>query len=121
MINLSLSLPYPPSVNGYWGFQGHHRFLTAKARQFKAEVAKEVSLTSIRFGASRLDLTIDLHCPDRRARDIDNVLKPLLDSLVQAHLFDDDSQVDVLTIRRREPIKGGKTIVVIRTIDEASP
>jgi len=115
MDNLSLTLPYPPSVNTYWGFKGHQRFLTTKARQFKGAVAHEVSLTSTRFGASRLEVSVDLHAPDKRVRDIDNVLKPLLDALVQSGLFDDDSQVDMLTITRKPPIKGGRCIVVIRT------
>jgi crossover junction endodeoxyribonuclease RusA len=115
MNTLSLTLPYPPSVNTYWGFKGHQRFLTTKARQFKAAVAHEVSLTSMRFGSSRLELIIALYAPDKRIRDIDNILKPLLDSLVQAGLFDDDSQVDMLTIIRKQPIKGGKTIVVVKS------
>lgn len=113
MKTLSLSLPYPPSVNTYWGFQGHRRFLTPKAQAFKVAVLQAVRLTNIRFNSSRLELIIALHCPDKRARDIDNVLKPLLDALVQAGLFDDDSQVDMITITRKESIKGGKTIVFV--------
>ena len=115
MKTLTLTLPYPPSVNTYWGFKGHQRFLTNKARQFKGAVAHEVSLTSIRFGSSRLELIIALYAPDKRIRDIDNILKPLLDALVQANLFDDDSQVDMITIVRKEPIKGGKTTVVVKS------
>lgn len=115
MNTLTLTLPYPPSVNTYWGFKGHQRFLTTKARQFKAAVAHEVSLTSVRFGSSRLEVIVALYAPDRRIRDIDNILKPLLDSLVQAKLFDDDSQVDLLTIMRKEPCKGGKAVVVVKS------
>lgn len=115
MATLTLTLPYPPSVNTYWGFKGHQRFLTTKARQFKAAVAHEVSLTSTRFGSSRLELIIALYAPDKRIRDIDNILKPLLDSLVQAGLFDDDSQVDMMTITRKEPVRGGQTIVVVKS------
>jgi crossover junction endodeoxyribonuclease RusA len=36
--------------------------------------------------------------PDKRQRDLDNLLKCLLDSLTKAGLWDDDSQVRSLTI-----------------------
>jgi crossover junction endodeoxyribonuclease RusA len=116
MTSLHLNLPYPPSVNTYWGFHGHRRFLTNKANDFKSRVAHAVSLTDIRFGNARLQITVALHAPDKRVRDIDNVVKPLLDALVDARLFDDDSQVDLITIMRKQPIKGGTSEVSIRTM-----
>ena len=115
MPSLTLTLPYPPSVNTYWGFQGHRRFLTLKAKQFKDMVAYQVSLTNVRFTNKRLEIIVALHAPDKRVRDIDNVLKPLLDSLVQAGLFIDDSQVDYLTVIRKDYFAGGKSIVVIKS------
>lgn len=115
MSAVELNLPYPPSVNTYWGFQGHRRFLTAKALEFKKAVAHAVSLMPTRFADDRLEIFVHLHAPDKRLRDIDNVLKPLLDALVQAGLFNDDSQVDLITITRKEIIKGGACRVSIRT------
>ena len=55
----------------------------------------------IRFADDRLEINVHLHAPDKRLRDIDNVLKPLLDALVHAGLFNDDSQVDLITIDRK--------------------
>ena len=104
---LTLFLPYPPSVNTYWGFHGHRRFLTKKALEFKELVSKEIKAQPVRFGSEYLSLTLGLNPPDRRIRDIDNPIKPLLDSLVAAGLFDDDSQVKRLTIEMLDPIKGG--------------
>lgn len=102
-----LTLPYPPSVNTYWGFHGHRRFLTTKAVQFKKEVARQVSLQPIRFGNDRLEVFITLNPPDKRTRDIDNIAKPTLDALVSANLFLDDSQIDRLVIVRSNTVKGG--------------
>ena len=115
MPNLHLTLPYPPSVNTYWGFHGHRRFVTTKALQFKARVAHAVSLSNVRFGNERLEILVVLYAPDKRVRDIDNVLKPLLDALVQAGLFKDDSQVDMLTVIRKEYIAGGQCQVVVKS------
>jgi Holliday junction resolvase RusA-like endonuclease len=83
--------------------------------QFKASVAHEVSLLGNKLGDARLEILVALHAPDKRIRDIDNVLKPLLDALVQAKLFNDDSQVDMLTVIRKEYIAGGQCQVVVRS------
>lgn len=104
---LTLFLPYPPSINTYWGFHGHRRFLTKKANVFKELVNKEVSAQPIRFGSEYLSLTLGLYPPDKRKRDIDNPVKPLLDALVAAGLFDDDSQIKEIHITMNEPKKGG--------------
>ncbi len=111
-----LTIPYPPSVNTYWGFKGHQRFLTPKAKQFKTEVAQEVSHKQINYGLDRLEISITLYPPDKRVRDIDNVIKSTLDALVQANAFADDSQIDVLLINRGPIFKGGKAEVKIQSL-----
>jgi len=111
---LNIFLPYPPSVNTYWGFKGSQRFLTAKARQFKKDVFAAFVLSEHEgFEAHRVSLTVYLHAPDKRVRDIDNIAKPLLDALTQAGVFIDDSQVDRLMIVRKEKIKGGACRILI--------
>ena len=113
---LNLFLPYPPSVNTYWNFNGSRRFLTPKANQFKAKVFEAFILSEHKgFKAHRVSLTVHLYPPDKRVRDIDNVAKPLLDALTQAGVFDDDSQVDRLLIVRKEQQKGGGCRVVVDT------
>jgi crossover junction endodeoxyribonuclease RusA len=110
----SLVLPYPPSVNTYWGFKGSQRFLTSKAREFKAETLQRFQKSGLTgFGDARLHVAVYLHAPDRRIRDIDNIAKPLLDALTQCKVFEDDGQVDQLLIVRRNVIKGGACQVVI--------
>lgn len=115
-INLILELPFPPSVNSYWGFKGHRRFLTKKAVEFKAIVAYQVLKQRTRYGKQTLEMRIVWHSPDKRIRDIDNPIKPLLDALTQAGLFDDDSQIKKLHIEFGESMKGGKTTVVLSTL-----
>jgi crossover junction endodeoxyribonuclease RusA len=112
----TITIPYPPSVNTYWGFRGHRRFLTPKANQFKSAVAHIVSDKQINFGNQRLEISITLYPPDRRVRDIDNVVKSTFDALVQAGAFVDDSCIDVLLVQRGEVTKGGKAVVVIKVL-----
>ena len=61
----------------------------------------------------RLVMLIYVYPPDKRKRDIDNVLKATWDSLQHGRAFLDDSQIDDLHIVRREPFNGGKLIVEI--------
>jgi crossover junction endodeoxyribonuclease RusA len=112
----TLEIPYPPSVNTYWGFKGHRRYLTPKALHFKSEVAQIVSQYQIKFGSQRLEISITLYPPDKRVRDIDNVVKSTFDALVQAGAFDDDSCIDVLLVQRGTIHKGGKAVVGIKVL-----
>ena len=113
---IELNLPYPPSVNNYWGFSGSRRFLTKTANDFKLIV--NLASKRARFGADKVSVEVVLHAPDRRRRDIDNVLKPLLDALQAAGVFDDDSQVDKLMVSRGAVIKGGLCVVKIKSLQE---
>jgi crossover junction endodeoxyribonuclease RusA len=60
-------------------------------------------------------LRIDVRPPDRRRRDIDNLVKPVADALVRAGIIEDDSLVDVLSVWRDAPVKGGELRVTIQT------
>lgn len=108
-------LPYPPSVNTYWGFKGSRRYLTKKAVDFKKLVWAECLLAGKpSFGKQLVKVDITWHCPDKRTRDIDNPIKPLFDALVQASVFQDDSQIRSLTVQYGNIKKGGLAVVVIQ-------
>lgn len=53
-----------------------------------------------RFGAARIAVTIWLHAPDNRTRDLDNYNKGLLDGLKAAGVYNDDEQIDDLRVIR---------------------
>lgn len=52
--------------------------------------------------------------PDRRRRDLDNCLKSLLDALQHGGAYYDDSQIVDLSIKKREVVPDGKTLVTIQ-------
>lgn len=94
-------LPWPPSVNRYWRqFQGRV-LIAAGGRRYRTDVELVVMLTKAQtFGAAPVDVEIAAWFPDRRRRDIDNVLKAPLDALTHAGVWQDDSQIQSLSIRR---------------------
>jgi crossover junction endodeoxyribonuclease RusA len=114
----SFFIPYPPSVNSYWGFSGHRRFLTPKAVEFKNQVKIAILKAGVKhFGDARLEITITLYPKDKKVRDLDNSLKSCLDAIGQSGLvFNDDSQIDVLIVQRGVIVKGGQALIEIKKL-----
>lgn len=83
------------------------RFLTAKAKAFRKEVLVRVQLSGKAFGKARLGIRVVYFPADKRRTDLDNRLKGLLDALQHAGLYDDDEQIDQLTIIRGQVQKNG--------------
>jgi crossover junction endodeoxyribonuclease RusA len=65
-----------------------------------------------------LKINIEAYPPDRRKRDIDNILKSLLDSVQSGDVFNDDSQIIELSIRKNPPSEGGHVHLFIQEIGE---
>lgn len=116
--SLTLTLPYPPSVNTYWRTTrtGGRVYLSAAAKDYRNRVYESVSCSSPLTG--RLRVVVRLRMPDRRRRDIDNITKSLLDALEHAGVFEDDSQIDELRVSRGEVLKPGAAIVEITEFGE---
>jgi crossover junction endodeoxyribonuclease RusA len=111
---ITLTLPYPVSVNAYWLASGKRRYISKRGVEFKRCV-KEIWEASNHqgFGSLKVEFNVLLFPRDNRLMDIDNMLKCLGDSLQDAGAFDDDQQVWKITIERGEKIKGGGCQVTI--------
>jgi len=122
-----LSLPFPPSMNTYWRTFRGMTVLSKQGREFKAAVADYVVEYRVpKLGDSKLRISMVLFPRDKRKIDIDNRIKAVLDALQDAGVFNDDFQVDELSIVRGKTIKGGAIRVLIEQIEtsdssESSP
>ena len=118
-----LSLRWPPSVNKYWRHARGRTYISAPGRAYRAEVAHAIiKAGSPSFGTERLSVSIRAYQPDLRRRDIDNILKSLLDALESAGLFDDDEQIDHLAVWKYPPGELPKTRGMIHiTIEVIEP
>jgi len=111
---MELELPWPPSVNSYLAIVGRRKVKTKKARDYcKAVEFALIDQRVCSFGDQRLSVEIEAFPPDRRKRDVDNLFKSLLDSLKLAGVYEDDSQIDFLSIKRMQVYKGGKVCLRI--------
>lgn len=119
---IMLTLPFPPSVNGYWraptkGRLAGRHLISAKGRQFRQDaIAAIVSQHQGKPLVGRLEVELRLCAPDRRGRDIDNYSKGCLDAITHAGVWLDDGQIDKLTVERGPITKGGQCTVWIREV-----
>ncbi len=110
---LRFTVPYPPSINHYYKYTLKKIVLGEKGAQYRRDAYYLLHKYRGHCKDKRLAITINLFPPDNRRRDIDNVLKCLLDSIQHAGIYDDDNQIDMLTVIRRNVVKGGDVMVWI--------
>ena len=119
-----LHLPWPPSVNHYWRsmvIKGSVRlYVSKRGKEYRHSVMCRMKTLRRRFQGS-VAVMIEAFPPDRRRRDLDNLLKCVLDSVANAGAMDDDSQVCDLHIIRRPPEKGGRLRVVLTDMRDQLP
>lgn len=102
-------LPWPPTVNTYYTIARGRKILSDKGRAYKKEAVILMFEQNVPKGREGVySLNIYVRPPDKRKRDLDNLLKPLLDSLVDYGALPDDSMIDDLRIQRFNTIKGGQ-------------
>lgn len=119
---LHLELPYPPSVNRIWRRVGNLTLKSAEARAYHERCSHIVWLFQQgrpRPPAEPLALTLLVHPPDRRRRDLDNALKAAQDSIARG-LGVDDSLISELHVWRCSPSPpDGRLLVTVRAAVEA--
>ena len=120
---MRLVLPFPPSTNTAYATVRGRRVKTKRAREYAEHVQFLCSVnawcdtwiikTQELDVMPRLAVTIEVHPPDRRRRDLANMEKLCVDA-VFSYLGMDDSLIDDLHLTRRELDKPhGKLVMTI--------
>jgi crossover junction endodeoxyribonuclease RusA len=111
---IRLDLPYPPTINHYYGVRGKGRYIKPEGLEFRKIVAQAIEPKGMEKIEGNVAIFIQIYPPDNRKRDIDNVLKALLDALTHAGAWVDDSQIHDLHIIKGKPRKGhsGTTVFI---------
>lgn len=114
---LKIELPWPPSINHYWRHAKGRHYISLEGTTYREMVFWTTTKFRGQFKPTdRLSIHIDAYPPDRRKRDLDNVLKSLLDALQHAGIYEDDGQIDHLSIRRVNSVEG-KVEILIKPVD----
>ena len=117
---LEIELPFPPSVNHYYRRVGPRTLVSREGRAFRKRVCAILARLGVKPLDGPLAITIDVHPPDRRRRDIDNVQKSLLDALEHGGAYHDDSQIVRLVAEKRDVVPNGKVNVRIEPIQSCN-
>lgn len=104
---ITLTMPWPPSVNKYWRtFQGR-MIISAEGRSYRKAVADQVLIQrGAKHYTGKLRVQIEAFRPDNRRRDLDNLLKAVLDGCTHAGVWEDDSNIVDLRIYWADTVGG---------------
>jgi crossover junction endodeoxyribonuclease RusA len=117
---MRIDLPWPDQSLAPNRKNGKHWTATHAANVKRLADARILTLQAMRQQdyvppAGTLALVVTFHAPDKRRRDLDNLLSSMkadFDGVSQA-LGVDDPLFDPLTLRRGAPVKGGAVVVEV--------
>lgn len=119
---ITIRLPWPPTGNHAYTVARGRKILSSGGRSYR-DLAVYLARSQIRRceHPAGLDGPVAVHIvakePDRRPRDIDNLLKLPLDCLTKAGAWSDDSKIDDLRIVRGGLDREPHLMVTITQID----
>jgi crossover junction endodeoxyribonuclease RusA len=114
---IEITLPWPPSVNTYWRNFDGRMIISARGREYRETVGDQMTLQKmVKHFKGQLKVEIEAFRPDKRRRDLDNLLKATLDGLAHAGVYEDDSQIVDLRIYWAKDI-GGMLKIKIEEIE----
>ena len=118
MSDYSFTLPYPPSVNGYWRTFRNRQIISKRGREYVKLVGSVMSELMLKGEKVDCDVSFSMviNPPTLRSYDVDNFTKGVFDALSKCEFWIDDSQVQKLTVVKGEKVKGGNVEITINKL-----
>ena len=130
-MKMNFIFPYPKniSVNHMYVRNIHGVFLHPKVHEYRRMIREQVKIIDCNasnfelgkrslFGSRMVAVHMIMRPPDKRKRDIDGVLKVILDAMEQAGVYDDDCQIERLVVRKEGMKEGGEIEIEISDIND---
>lgn len=92
----TLLIVWPPSVNSIWRAVNGRNIVSKRYREWKEHAGRTLLSQRPKKIKGPVSIAIELTPPDKRARDLDNHVKPIFDLLVTHQIVEAD---DCRTIR----------------------
>lgn len=96
---IELQLPFPPSANRLWRRSGHTIHKSKTYTDWLRDAGWQVIAQKAGGIAGPYTLSIQAKRPDKRRRDIDNLIKPISDLLVSVGAVADDTHCEMVSAR----------------------
>lgn len=111
-LRIHMAFPvWPPSVNNLTTVARGRKIKTQRGRDFMDFILSEIMVArrSVRIPKfdGRIGLVIKMHPATHRRYDLDNMPKAIQDSMTEAGIWTDDSQVYLLALKKCKIHKGG--------------
>lgn len=114
----TLLLPYPPTINHYYGqTKCGRKYIRKDGRRYRELVAHRSKQFGYKTNRNCMGALI-LNPPDNRRRDVDNIQKCTLDALEKSGIVVNDSQFKGLLTVMAEPLRPGGLEVIIYELPE---
>ena len=117
-MSYEFTLPYPPSINGYWRTFRNRQIISKRGREYKKAVAEAMALLNLdnELIDCPVEFEMTINPPTLRKYDVDNFTKGVFDSLSNCKFWVDDEQVIKLTVRKGVKTKGGNVLVKVNKV-----
>lgn len=119
MRTVTLTLPWPPSVNRIWRAVGGRIILSLLARRYHKAAANALPSGKVDTLTGRLAVHVVLYPPaslKNVCHDVMNREKIVCDALTKQRVWGDDSQIDDFHIVRGAPAGKGCAVLTIKEI-----
>jgi len=120
-MNQRLTLPFPPPLSAcFTNVAGRGRVPTKRYTAWTKTALLESAIQRPKRFPGEVSVWIGVVAPDRRARDCDNLLKPIMDFLKKSGVIVDDSNRFVRRISIEWLPAGSPVTVLINEIEAAA-
>lgn len=113
---MKLTLPFPPSVNGYWRSTSRGTLISEGGRKYRVNVIAAV-FQQLRRRPQAITHDIDIHVvlyPQNRAkRELDNFQKSLTEAVTHAVAWGHEIQIKRILVECVELLPKGQALVII--------
>lgn len=114
-------LDWPPTGNHCYTVARGRKILATKGRRYRdATIARIIEQAQGQSVQGRLRVIILVSPPDRRARDLDNLIKLPLDCLQKAGVIVNDAHIDDLSVKRLHPCLDGLMQIYVSSMESWS-
>lgn len=111
---ITVTLPYPPTINHYYGnLKNGGKYIKKPGQIFRQSVWAQVLPMKLKPLSGNIALRLDIYPPDRRKRDIDNINKALFDALEHAKVYENDAQIKMVTSIKHDFDGEGRVEVIV--------